>query len=178
MNLFLDTLNFHNYVKWDFYLHWWWFSRSVVSDSCDLMDCSSPGNSFHGILQTRIQEWGSHSLLQGIFPTQGSNPGIPHWGLIPYCLNHQGSPNEQSGDLQGLTHPAMGAEPNRRKRDSSFFLTRTQLVKSHRFPVYCSPPIFLFPPSIKRFSFPFPVGPCMWLTMVVDPKLQFSADSK
>ena len=23
---------------------------------------------------------GSHSLLQGIFPTQGSNPGLPHWG--------------------------------------------------------------------------------------------------
>ena len=21
----------------------------------------------------------SHSLLQGIFPTQGSNPGLPHW---------------------------------------------------------------------------------------------------
>ena len=25
---------------------------------------------------------GSHSLLQGIFPTQGSNPGLPHWRQI------------------------------------------------------------------------------------------------
>ena len=30
----------------------------------------------HGILQARITEVGSLSLLQGIFPTQGLNPGI------------------------------------------------------------------------------------------------------
>ena len=35
---------------------------------------------------------GSLSLLQGIFPTQGSNPGLPHCGRILYQLNHQGSP--------------------------------------------------------------------------------------
>ena len=35
---------------------------------------------------------GSHSLLQGIFPTQGSNPGFPHCRQILYQLNHQGSP--------------------------------------------------------------------------------------
>ena len=29
----------------------------------------------HGILQARILEWVSLSLLQGIFPTQESNPG-------------------------------------------------------------------------------------------------------
>ena len=33
----------------------------------------------------------SHSLLQGIFPTQGSNPGLPHCGQILYHLSHQGS---------------------------------------------------------------------------------------
>ena len=32
------------------------------------------------------------SLLQGIFPTQGSNPGIPHCRQILYQLSHQGSP--------------------------------------------------------------------------------------
>ena len=36
-------------------------------------------------------EMGSHSLLQGIFPTQGSNPDLPHCRRILYCLNHQGS---------------------------------------------------------------------------------------
>ena len=33
----------------------------------------------------------SCSLLQGIFPTQGSNPGLPHCRQILYCLSHQGS---------------------------------------------------------------------------------------
>ena len=37
---------------------------------------------------------GSLSLLQGIFPTQGSNPGLihPHCRWILYQLSHQGSP--------------------------------------------------------------------------------------
>ena len=35
---------------------------------------------------------GSLSLLQGIFPTQGSNPGLPHCRLILYHLSHKGSP--------------------------------------------------------------------------------------
>ena len=30
-----------------------------------------------GILQARILVWGCHGFLQGIFPTQGSNPGLP-----------------------------------------------------------------------------------------------------
>ena len=34
---------------------------------------------------------GSLSLLQGIFPTQGSNPGLPHCRQILYQLSHQGS---------------------------------------------------------------------------------------
>ena len=35
---------------------------------------------------------GSLSLLQGIFLTQGSNPGLPHCGRILYQLSHKGSP--------------------------------------------------------------------------------------
>ena len=35
---------------------------------------------------------GSLSLLQGIFPTQGSNPDLPHCGKILYQLSHKGSP--------------------------------------------------------------------------------------
>ena len=34
----------------------------------------------------------SLSLLQGIFPTQGSNPGLPHCRQILGQLSHQGSP--------------------------------------------------------------------------------------
>jgi len=35
---------------------------------------------------------GSLSLLQRIFLTQGSNPGLPHFRRILYQLSHQGSP--------------------------------------------------------------------------------------
>ena len=35
---------------------------------------------------------GSLRLLQGIFPTQGCNPGLPHCRQFLYHLSHQGSP--------------------------------------------------------------------------------------
>ena len=43
---------------------------------------------------SRPEYWsgGSLSLLQGIFPTQGSNPSLPHYRQILYHLSHQGSP--------------------------------------------------------------------------------------
>ena len=44
-----------------------------------------------GILQARIPEWVS-SLLQGIFPTQGSNSGLPYCRWILYQPSHKGSP--------------------------------------------------------------------------------------
>ena len=34
---------------------------------------------------------GCHALLQGIFPTQVSNPGLPHCRQILYQLSHKGS---------------------------------------------------------------------------------------
>jgi len=34
---------------------------------------------------------GCHALFSGIFPTQGSNPGLPHCRHILYHLSHQGS---------------------------------------------------------------------------------------
>ena len=60
---------------------------------CDPMDCSPRGSFVLGILQARITGVDCHALLQGIFPTQRSNPGLPHSRHILYCLNHQGSPN-------------------------------------------------------------------------------------
>ena len=43
----------------------------------------------HGIFQARILEWVASFLLQGIFPTQGSDPDLPHCKQILYHLNHQ-----------------------------------------------------------------------------------------
>ena len=82
-NLSLDT-------KW---------SEVKVTQSC-LPLCDPMDYTIHGILQARILEWvpfpntgvGSLSLLQGIFPTQGSNPGLSHCRRILYQLSHKGSP--------------------------------------------------------------------------------------
>ena len=40
---------------------------------------------------SRPEYWSSFSLLQGIFPTQGSNPGLPNCRQILYQLSHKGS---------------------------------------------------------------------------------------
>ena len=45
----------------------WWFSHSVVSNSCDPMDCNPPGSSVHGILQAGILEWVAISFSRGSF---------------------------------------------------------------------------------------------------------------
>ena len=42
---------------------------------------------------------GSLSLLQGIFPTQGLNPGLLHCRLIPYQLSHKGSRARGGGQV-------------------------------------------------------------------------------
>ena len=56
---------------------------------CDPMDCSSPGSSVHEILQARMLDWVATPFLQGIFLTQGSNPGLLHCRQILNCLSHQ-----------------------------------------------------------------------------------------
>jgi len=57
-------------------------SRSVVSNSLQPHRLyNSPGQN------TGV---GSFSLLQGIFQTQGLNPGLPHCGQILYQLSHKG----------------------------------------------------------------------------------------
>ena len=45
---------------------------------------------------------GRHSLLQGIFPTKGSNPGLPHCRWILYQLSHKASVPEMTGALKTL----------------------------------------------------------------------------
>ena len=42
---------------------------------------------------SRQEYWsGLPCFLQGIIPTQGLNPGLPHCRWILYCLSHKGSP--------------------------------------------------------------------------------------
>ena len=57
---------------------------------CKPMDCSPPASSVHGDSPSKKTGVGCHALLQGIFPNQGLNPGLPHYRQILYCLIHQG----------------------------------------------------------------------------------------
>ena len=72
-----------------FFLHMWriYESHSVVTDSLQPHGLYSPWNSLGQ--NTGVS---SLSLLQGIFPTQGSNPGLLHCRWILYQLSHKGSP--------------------------------------------------------------------------------------
>ena len=55
---------------------------------------------------------GCHSLLQGIFPTQGSNQGLLHCKQILYHLSHQGSPKLlQFSSVQSLSRVRLFATP-------------------------------------------------------------------
>ena len=61
---------------------------------CSPMDCIRPVSSVCGDSPGRNTGVGCHALLQGLFPTQGSNPGLPHCRQILYCLIHQGNPKK------------------------------------------------------------------------------------
>ena len=62
-------------------------SHSVVPISLQPHGLYSPWNS--PCQNTGV---GSLSLLQGIFPAQGLNPGLLHFRWILYQLNHKGNP--------------------------------------------------------------------------------------
>ena len=97
---FIVCVSFRCTTKWISYIyihththtHTHIYVKVKVTQSCptlcDSMDCTvrswnSPGQN---------TEVGSLFLLQGIFPTQRSNPGLPHCRQILYQLSHQGSP--------------------------------------------------------------------------------------
>ena len=67
-------------------------SRSVLSNSLGCHGLCSPWCS-----PGQNTGVGSLSLLQGIFPTQGVNPSLPHCRRILYQLSHKGSPLSQGG---------------------------------------------------------------------------------
>ena len=60
---------------------------------CDPTVCRLPGSSVHGDSPGKSAVVGCYFLHQGIFPTQGLNPGLLHCRYILYCLSHQRSPH-------------------------------------------------------------------------------------
>ena len=82
-------------------------SCSVVSDSLQLHGLYSPWNSPGQNIGV-----GSLSLLQGIFSTQRSNPGLPHSRQILYQLSHKKNPPSNAGDLRAVySIPGSGRYP-------------------------------------------------------------------
>ena len=71
---------------------------------CDPMDCSLPGSSVHGDSSGKNTGVGCHAFLQGIFPSQGSNPGLQHW------LQADSSPAELPGKPSFLSRGPLPRE--------------------------------------------------------------------
>ena len=86
-------------------------SHSVMSDSLWPHGLYIPWNS-----PGQNTGVGSLSLLQGIFPTQGSNPGLPHCRHILYQLSQRGSPRI----LEWVAYPfsCRSSWPRNQTRDS------------------------------------------------------------
>ena len=78
-------------------------SCSVMSDSFCFHRLYSPWNP-----PGQNTAMGSLSLLQRIFPTQRSNPGLMHCSWILYQLSHQGSPEIRELKLIATTHETVG----------------------------------------------------------------------
>ena len=96
------------------------------------MDCSPPGSSVHGDSPDKNTGVGRYALLQGIFPTQGSNPSLPNCRWILYCLSHQGSPKI----LEWVAYPfSRGSCPSRNQNRVSCiaggFFTNWNIREAH-----------------------------------------------
>ena len=88
-------------------------SGSVLSDSSGPRGLYSPWNS-----PGQNTGVGSLSLLQGIFPTQGSNPGLLHCRLILYQMSHKESPRI----LEWVAYPFSSRSSQLRNRNGVFFI--------------------------------------------------------
>ena len=106
---------------------------------------------------------GFHALLQGIFPTQGSNLGLLHCSRILYYVSHQGSPNIPNCCCLVTHRVQLFATPNTAACQVSLSFTISwsllklmsiESMMPSRCLVLCHP-LFLLPsifPSIRVFS--------------------------
>ena len=93
-----DLQNFHYFGLFVFY-YWGLGVQNIIEKwklfSCVLLFANPLTLACQGPLSTgfhRQEYWSDrHSLLQGILPSQESNPGLLHCRQILYSLSHQGS---------------------------------------------------------------------------------------
>ena len=67
---------------------------------CNSMDCSPPGSCVHGDSPGMSTGEDCHTLLQGIFPTQGSKLHLPHWQADFFTTVPPGNHHRIGGRLE------------------------------------------------------------------------------
>ena len=82
----------HMHTRVYIYIHMCVLSHSVMSNCLQLQGLQLLDSSVHGNSPGKNIGVACHDLLQGIFPTQRQNPGLPHCRRILYHLSRQGSP--------------------------------------------------------------------------------------
>ena len=137
-------------------------SRSVMSDSLQPCGLYSPWNS-----PGQNTGVGSLSLFQGIFPTQSSNPGLPHCRQILYQLSHKGSPGECIFILniimmasESLRKVSVSLRLNLDVREQSLSLERNPLLKPHLWTPFESTLKNICFPSQSSKAVQIPYGRC------------------
>ena len=85
-NWYTDLMQFLTKLSADFFIG--------ICESCSVTYDSLWPHGLYTLWNSPGQNTGvgTLSLLQGIFPTHGWNPGLPHFRWILYQLSHQGSP--------------------------------------------------------------------------------------
>ena len=90
------------------------YCKARESESCSVVSSSLRHHGLYSPWNSPGQNTGvgSLSLLQGIFPTQGLNPGLPHCRWILYQLSHEGRPRI----LEWVVYPfSSGSSPPRNR---------------------------------------------------------------
>ena len=78
---------------------------------CDPVDYSPPGSAVHGDFPGRNAGAGGRFLLQGVFPTQGSNSHLLYllrWQADSLPLSHLGSPFKIMGSVKSVLETVIG----------------------------------------------------------------------
>ena len=88
------------HLKWILY---YWATKESESESCSVVSDSLQPHGLYSPWHSSGKNTGvgSLSLIQGIFQTQGLNPGLPHCRWILYQLSHKGNPRI----LQSVVYP-------------------------------------------------------------------------
>ena len=84
------------------------------------MGCSLPGSSIYGDSPDKNTGVGCNAFFQGIFPTQGLNPGLQHCRWILYHLSHKEKNKDNTTKFTVL-----------KKGNAKNAQTTTQLHSSH-----------------------------------------------